>query len=493
MIYNGNDLVAISNTGNVIRDDTVASINPACETVVRGPFTFTLNADGTTTSTTAPSPTVAAQTGEKFLVRVGNDVYLSDSRCRLVNSVLIMSAVNNFNDAKMVEFGGSYYIAIRYGAPAPAGRHLDYYRVTGTTRTLLYSNTNNPLETADRNLYDITGDGYLYFNVRGNAAAGDNVCGNVATGNHRDNICVITPAGTPLLQNNITGNNNAGDTANGILAFNDRVLAVATPNAGTATVYDISITGGGAINVAANPTGADLTALQRCTGANNRDVNGRSTAFVRCVWDDNTTANGEQLSVFVHNGNGNYSSRAVRINNNSAATATSRAIGVNNIRHGANSVLVVTRNNNGFRIPIYLCTITTAPFGVSCSQTDLPNPVGDDVISNISFPIRDTTRVYPGTALLKFHGNNVFYLSGTSPRVGNMFGTPQSLTTGVGAATGGNATFDLTKFAFSFRPVDAPPGCNTQVAFFSSTTAAPKFYTLSTPNTCVARILKVFP
>jgi hypothetical protein len=160
MMYNGNDLVAISNTGNVIRDDNVTNINPNCETAVRGPFTYTLNVDGTTTATTAPAPNVAAQAGGKFLVRVGNDVYLSDSRCGLVNSVLIMSAVNNFNDAKMVEFGGNYYIAIRYKLGA---QNLDYYRVTGTTRNPLYSA--NGLRAGNPNLYDIDGRGYLYFNV----------------------------------------------------------------------------------------------------------------------------------------------------------------------------------------------------------------------------------------------------------------------------------------------------------------------------------------
>jgi hypothetical protein len=213
------------------------------------------------------------------------------------------------------------------------------------------------------------------------------------------------------------------------------------------------------------------------------------------VFDDNTVGGAQDwLSVFVHNGNGNYSSNSIRINNNSTHNvAGTNTIAQHNVRFGATNVLVVTRDEggnlgagNGRLGPIYLCTTTTAPFSVSCSEADLPNPVGN-------LPIRDTTRIYPFTALLKFNGNNVFYLSGTSPRVGNIFGTPQSLTTAVTAATGGNATFDLTKFAFSFRPVDAPPGCNTQVAFFSSTTAAPKFYTLSTPNTCVTRILKTFP
>jgi hypothetical protein len=482
MIYNGNDLVAISNTGNVIRDDTVANINPNCETAVRGPFTYTLNADGTTTSTTAPLPTVRASAGGRFLVTIptggGNDVYLSNSGCGLVNSVLIMTAVNNFADAKMVEFGGSYYIAIRYGA---AGTTLDYYRVTGTTRTTLQ--TGLGLRIAGANLYDIDGRGYLYHNT--------------AT----DNIRAVTPGGAHLAAVDLDGAAATG-RVDGILAFNDRVLA--KDNSGAApVVYDVFINNAGLLAGTPNPAGADGTALDRCLGLggavparNVVDVNGRSTPLIRCVSDENqipgnppppNAGEREWLSVFVHNGNGNYSSTSVPINNNSANGTAANNVVQDNVRHGANGVLVVTRDNAGDLNPIYLCTITTAPtFNVSCSATDLPNPVGN-------LPIRDTTRIYPNTALLKFNGNNVFYLSGTSPRVGNMFGTPQSLTTGVAFATGGNATFDLTKFAFSFSPVGAPPGCNTQVAFFSSTTAAPKFYTLSTANTCVARILKVFP
>jgi hypothetical protein len=480
MIYNGNDLVAISNTGNVIRDDNVANINQNCETAGRGPFTFTLNADGTTTSTTAPAPNVVAQAGGKFLHRLGNDVYLSDSRCGLVNSVLVMGAVNNFAGAKMVEFGGNYYIAIRSTA---AGTRLDYYRVTGTTRTTLQAGL--ALRANNENLYDIDSRGYLYYNV------------NPAAGRDNDDVSAVAPDGTalgPLDLSSAAAPDNAG-RVDGILAFNDRVLA---RDQGAGRVYDVFVNAVGALARTVNPAGADGTALDRClglgglVGRNAVDVNGRSTAVIRCVSDENNPnppPAGEQtfLTVFVHNGNGNYSSASVIINNNSLDGTNANAVGRDNVRHGANGVLVVTRNNARVLNPINLCTITTAPtFNVSCSETDLPNPVGN-------LPIRDTTRIYPTTDLLKFNGNNVFYLSGTSPRVGNIFGTPQSLTTAVTAATGGNATFDLTKFAFSFRPVDAPPGCNTQVAFFSSTTGAPKFYTLSTANTCVARILKVFP
>jgi len=492
MIYNGNDLVAISNTGNVIRDDNVANINPTCEKVTKGVAGYKLNTDGTSTTTTIPN--VRASAGGKFLVSLGPvaspTIYLSDSNCELANPVTI-GTFNNFNEAKMVEFGGNYYIAIRYGAGGGAGRHLDYYRVTGTTRTPLYSNTNNPLRAGNENLYDITGDGYLYFNVVGNTA---NVCGTGNTDDRSDNICVITPAGATLLRNNITGNNNANDTANGILAFNDRVLAVATTSAGATAVYDVSITGAGAINVAANPTGANLTALQRCTDANTRAVNGRGTAVVRCVFDQNTNGGPQdRLSVFVHNGNGNYSSNSIRINNNSTHNAAgTNTIAQDNVRFGANNVLVVTRDDggniagNGRLDPIYLCTITTVPtFNVSCSETDLPNPVGN-------IPLRDTTRIYPTTNLLKFNGNNVFYLTGTTLRVGDIFGTLTTLPIAVGGASGGNASLNLNKFAFSFQPTGAQ--CNTQIAYLSSPTASPERYTIAQPsNACVSRILKVFP
>jgi len=485
MMNNGNILVAISNTGNVIRDDNVANLDAAaCEKVTKGVSGYKLNTDGTSTTTTIP--THRASAGGKFLVSLGPaaspTIYLSDSNCELANPVTI-GTFNTVADAKMVEFGGNYYIAIRYGG---TGQTLDYYRVTGTTRTTLYSNTNNPLRTGNENLYDITGDGYLYFNVRGNTA---NVCGAADTDDRGDNICVITPAGATLLRDNITGNNNPGDIANGILAFNDRVLAVATPNAGTPTVYDVSITGAGAINVAANPPGADLTALQRCTtrvvgNTGTRDVNGRGTAVVRCVFDDNTNGGlQDRLSVFVHNGNGNYLSvPPVRINNNSANGAN--AIARDNIRFGANNVLVVTRDNGGNLGPIYLCSITITPLNVSCSATDLPN------LGNI--PIRDTTRVYPFTALLKFHENDVLYRMGTATlRVGDIFGTQQTLSIPTPAASGGNASFDLTRFASGFQPVGKT--CATQIRYLSSRTAGIESYDIAQPSgACVERILKVY-
>jgi hypothetical protein len=478
MIYNGNNLVAISNTGNVIMDNAVGNINPACERAVKGANTYSLDVNGNSSITTIV-PTMQASAGGKFVVTVptgvggNNDVYLSDSRCALVNSVLIMSAVNNFQDAKMVEFGGNYYIAIRYGA---AGTTLDYYRVTGTTVAQLQAGL--ALRAANPNLYDIDGRGYLYYN-----SATNNIRASTPTGGAAGHLAALAVGG---------GN------VDGILAFNDRVLV--RTSAGV-QLHDVFINNAGVLANTPNPPGADLTALQRCTtqvvgNTGTRAVEGRGTPFVRCVFDDNAGGGlQDRLSVFVHNGNGNYSSNTIRINNNSINGTAANNITQNNIRFGATNVLVVTRDDggnvagNGRLDPIYLCTITTAPaFNVSCSETDLPNPIGN-------IPLRDTTRIYPFTAMLKFNGNNVFYLSGTSVRLRNLFSTTaSSLPIAVVGASGGNASSDLTKFAYSFTPnTTPPPPCATGIAYLSSPTAPETLYTLNTPNTCVVRILKTFP
>jgi hypothetical protein len=157
-------------------------------------------------------------------------------------------------------------------------------------------------------------------------------------------------------------------------------------------------------------------------------------------------------------------------------------------------VLSLSRNNAGALGPINLCTITPnlpTSITISCSTTDIPNPVAGGNI-----PLRDTTRIYPFTNLIKFHGNNVFYLSGNAapftPKYGNIFSATQSMPIAVNNATGGNATFDLTKFAFSVAPATTP-WCANQIAYFPSPGAPPRSYTLSTANTCVASVLKTFP
>ena len=471
-MYNDNNLVAISRTGNVIMDlgvniatDT-ANSDIVCERVAKGGNTFRLNVDGTVSIIPPAAVTrVEASAGGKFLLSVPNganrDVYLSDSRCELLNPVLVAFNVNNLAGVKMVQSSGSYYIAIRYGA---TGNTLDYYRVTGNTRTPLQ--TNLVLRAANQNLYEIDGLGNLYYN------------------NATDNIGAVTPNGTLLGPLNLDG--TPSGQVDGILAFNDRVLA-RDQDAGV--VYDVSINSTPAIVVAPNPTGGDLTALQRCTDANTRNVNGRGTSLVRCVFD-NGAAGGERLVVFVHNTSGVFAFSDIQINATSAAGGN---ITRDHIRFGANAVLVPTRTGATSPHVINLCSVTTSPaLTVFCSPTDLPNPVNAPNI----IPLADTTRIYPFTNLLKFNGNNVLYLSGATapfiPKFGDIFSTPQAVPIPINSASGGNASLDLNKFAFSFRPAGAP--CATQIVYFSSRTASQKTYTIAQPsNGCVARILKVFP
>ncbi len=451
-------LVVITSSGRVIKDTGTATytVNASCEAVTRSSgAAFKLNTDGTSTSTTIL--TLRASAGGKFLVSLGpatsTTIYLSDSNCELVNPVII-GILSNVQDAKMVKVGNDFYIAVRY---VDAGTHrLNYYTVSGTRVTNLQ--TGLALRAGNSNLYDIDGRGYLYYNNDTNKMRG------------------VSPAGAALTEISIGSGN-----VEGILAFNDRVLARTSTGV---QLHDVFINNAGDLASTATPPGANLTALQRCTDTDTKDIDGRGTAVVRCVWDSGSE---ERLVVLVHNGGGVYAFRDTRIN---PTSDSGTAINDQNIRFGANAVLVVTRPQPSSTLrPIHLCTITTTPtLNASCSPTDIPNPAPSG-----NLPIRDTTRIYPSTDLLKFNGDNVFYRSGTSVKLRNLFSTTApSLPVTVSSASGGNASFDLTRFAFSFQPATAPSGCNTQIVYLPSANGPEKRYTLSTANTCVTRILKVY-
>ena len=441
-IYNNNDLVAISNTGNVIRDDNVADINPTCEKVTKGASGYKLNTNGTSTTTTIPTPRASA--GGKFLVSLGpaasSTVYLSDSNCELANPVTI-GTFNNVADAKMVEFGGNYYIAIRYQGATGAGRDINYYRVTGTTVTGPLTGGALALRANDRNLYDITGVGYLYYNV------------NDAT--HNDHVRAVAPDGTHLAALDLSG--AAGGRVDGLIAFNDRVLA---RDDGASAVYSVYIAASGSLASTNNPAGADLTVLQRCTDINTRtrSVDGVGTNFIRCVYESGGSTT---LHSLTYDSNFGYAS----------ASSSSISGSYSGAKWATNKVLVSVGSS------IRLCSTTTTP-SISCSATDLPD-------------LNTTLLKQSGTdRYLKSNGNNVFYApGGTSPKVGDIFGTQTTLPIAVSSPSGGNASFDLTKFAFSFKPAGA--ACNTRIAYFSSPTANPKLYALPS-GACVERILKVY-
>jgi hypothetical protein len=333
------------------------------------------------------------------------------------------------------------------------------------------------LRAADQNLYEIDGLGNLYYNP------------NPAAGRDPDDLRAVTPNGTHLAPFDLSngGPPGGGGRVDGILAFEDRVLI--RDNSGAAPVlYSVSINNVPAFvvtNLPAVDVAVLATPLQRCTDANTRGVNGRGTSFVRCVFD-NGAAGGERLIAFVHRGSGVYTAIDAQINSASAAGGN---ITRDHIRFGANNVLVPTRTGATSPHVINLCSVSTSPtLTAFCSPTDLPNPVSaPDII-----PLADTTRIYPFTNLLKFNRNNVFYLSGAAapfiPKFGDILSTPQSVPILVNRASGGNASFDLTKFAHN-----PGSGCITSIGYLNVPSAFAGSYTVAQPSgACVNRILKVY-
>jgi hypothetical protein len=382
----------------------------------------------------------------------------------------------------MVQFAGRYYIAIRYQGATGAGQDINYYRVTGNAVENITPAAGIALAGNDARLYDIDGRGNLYY------------IDNVGGGNN-DVVRAVTSNGAHVAARDLDGN-NAGGQVDGLIALDDRVLA---RDNGANAVYSISIDTTPAFVVQNNPGGVAGIALDRCLslgGGNTIAVDGGGTPVVRCVWD-NGGAGGERLSVIAHNGAGTYASNSIQINSTSTAGG---AITKDNVRFGANAVLVPTRNGAANPHVINRCTITTTPtLNVSCSTTNIPNPVSPPSI----IPLGDTTRIYPFVAdpatgapiptnLLKFNGNDVFYLMApTALRVGDIFGTQQTLPIPTPGASGGNASFDLTRFASGFQPVGKL--CATQIRYLSSRTADIESYDIAQPsNACLNRILKVY-
>jgi hypothetical protein len=399
------------------------------------------------------------------LVQEGNSIYLTSDRCTTSGAVLI-DTIANIVDAKMRQVGSEFRIAVRHGA-AP-GANLNYYRVSGTTVTNL-RRTPGGLSGAfialhgtgtNRYFYDIDGNGYLYA-ITGAAQ-----------------VTVYDANGSDIANVAIPG---AGATATGLLAFADRVLVKDTTNN---AVHSINETATRAA------VGIDFNAVNRCTQIpTTRAIDGVGTNFIRCVFDDGGGAGNAGLILYSLTFDGAVYGSASSVINNAAHTA----IGPNDVRFGVGRVLVFDAANN-----IRLCTTTnTNPPNISCSTTNLPS-------------VNPTNLITPANNIgyLKSNGNNVFYDRNivnnpvNPPEVGNIFGPPSALQITLTPApppagplplaSGGNASFDLTKFAFSFRPPTAPPGCNTHVAYLSSPTATPKLYALPS-GSCVARILKTFP
>jgi len=432
----GNTVIAVSKTGKVIKDTGISSsnIDESCETVTKSGTTYKLNTDGTSSNITATIPDeVLYSAGDKSLVRKGTRVYLSDSGCS-ATGVLVdtLSSGVSINDVYMVKVIDSnnnphFFIAIR--TSENSNRRVRYYKVSGNASTPL--NTTIDLHTTpDEYYYALDGKGRLYAITAADTVSVFNIDG--------------TSAGTAT----VIG-------VAGFLGLADRALAKTGTN-----VYQITTTGSAA--TAVDKGTALYTVVNNCTHTYTRSVDGAGTNFVRCV--------------YVGGGNTYLYSLTYDSNIGLYGSANHNFGGVtfNNVLWAPNKALVSVDSP----ATISLCNTTTTPT-ISCSATDLP-----DI---------DSTNINSGK-YLKFNGNNVFYLSGTSPKVGDIFGTQTTLPIAVAPPpapqpSGGNASFDLTKFAFSFKPAGA--ACNTRIAYFSSPTATPKLYALPS-GACVERILKVY-
>lgn len=464
MMFNGlGNFVAVTENGTVIRDNNVGFVGAACPTVTRAGNTFSISANGNVSNLT-PARTinqVLASAGGKFLVYGSdNNLYLRDDPCLPDGQSVSPAAIPNVNDAQMVRVGNDFYIAVNDG-------NLRYYRVSGSSSTLVATAPDpaaGNVFLGGRFDYTLDGEGRLYVAVDtdndGNADQVDIYHPNNTTG--RPDISTV--AGS------FGGNNVVA-----LLGFANRVLAqddAATPN-----LHDITPTGA----VTALPADANLLAhFNNCTdAANTRAVDGIGTNFIRCMFDDGTAANGQRLSsiAFV---DGQYR----RPDNLSTIDNTARAAlaGQFDILFSANALIVRNANNN----LIQLCTTTstTSP-SISCSNTGVLNAAGRPL------GFADFNTLF--ASYLKSNGSEVFYRSGTTLFVGNVFNpTPFSVPLTIPPVpSGGNASFDLNKFAFG----SIPPGgtCRNRIVYYPSRTGPAKIYTITRPsNACLSAIFKVF-
>ncbi len=430
------ELLVITSSGKVIKDShtSAMSVDTSCEAVTKPTAgTFKLNTDGT--STTTNIPTFRASADGKFLVQdSSNRLYLSNSRCSA--SGVEVDTISNVQDAQMVAVveGTStvYYIAVRY---IDGGNHkVNYYKVTGNTVEVLRAGSTSITlaSSPTRYFYALDGRGRLYAITATNTVRVYNTNGAELS---------------PTTGLTITG-------VAGLLGLEDRVLAKAPPS----SAYEISTTGS-VVNARSAPSSI-YAALNRCTDSTNtRAIDGVRTNFIRCLYDDGTN---EILYSLTYN-SGTYES---------ASRSFSGAATVAQALFGAGKVLVRPGASSE---PIYLCN-TPPGSSISCVATDLPN--------------LDTGLKY----YLKAYGYDVFYTTGGgSLKVGSVFGPPVPLGITVSDPSGGNASLDLTKFAFSVAPASTP-WCATQIVYLSSPSlASQQTYTIAQPsNACVARILKVY-
>jgi hypothetical protein len=466
MMFNAaGNFVAVAQNGTVIRDN---NINPtpagaACPTVTDGANTFSISADGNVSSLT-PARTIAqvlASAGGKFLVYGSNNrLYLRDDPCLPDGQSVSPAAIPNVQDAQMVRVGNDFYIAVRVDV------NLSYYRVSGSGPTLL---ANRAMRAGSgRFHYTLDGEGRLYARV----TADD----QVDVYRNTDGDLIGTSA---ALSVNVVS----------MLGLADRVL-VRDAASGGGNLHELIPTPG---VPSTNVTEATLRIhFQGCTDANTRAIDGIGTNFIRCLFDNGGGGGANQgeilYSLAFVDGQYRRPNAGSTIDNPTTARGAANQAQANDILFGAGRLIVRNLSTNS----IHLCTTTsTTNPSISCSDTGVLNAAGQPLGFAELDTNNDLDRFYQ--SYLKSRGSEVFYRSGTTPFVGDVFNpTPLSIPLSNQAVpTGGNASFDLNKFAFG----SIPPGgnCRNRIVYLSSRTANPKIYTITQPsNVCLSAIFRVY-
>jgi len=432
IMHEGNNLVAVSKEGKVIKDSNVTSVTAACEAVRKGTKDYKLKTDGSSSITTIPTFMDASANG-KYVVKVQDvanyKVYLSDSECS-ASGVNVVTLSTNPDDAKMVLGGdGNYYIAVRNGTT------LNYYKVSGNTASDLSSGSIPSLRSSNQKYsYALDGEGRLY----------------VINGSANNEVIVYNNSGARISNATVYGANSSGH----LLGFANRVLA----RNGT-HVYEIYQNG---TNSVSNDTISDVNdaLLTRCTHATHtKGIDGEGTNFIRCAFDDGS--NRFLYSLKYDKDNNRYDNAAYSISIQDVDWASGKALVYNSST-------------------VFLCTTTESPtVGISCND--------------IGAPTLDTTLLRDGNnnKYLKSDGTDkVLYISGGTAKVGELLGPPDKvqylLTTNI---SGGSASFDLNRFAY----IPGSGSCLTLIAYLSSRTGFPKAYTIEQPSgACLKGILKVY-
>ena len=422
-------LVVITSSGKVIKDSGNSNYIPDPSCEAVEKGTTDYKLNVDGSSATTTIPTFRASAGGKYLVQHPNNNRIYLSDSECSATGVFVDIIPSTDDAKMVVDGNGNFY-IAVKYQDSSNYPVKYYKVSGNTASEI---TLSPRynATSSEYSYALDGQGRLYVV---NASA--------------PRVVFLYHTNGTMLGNASAAPANYTE----VLGFKDRVLG--RDDASTPKVYEIRYNGTAVVSSTVDSISHEP--LTRCTDANTIDIDGVGTNFIRCAYDGGS---GNRFLYSLKYSDGTY---LIAYKDFSSA--------INSVDFVAGKALV---NSNNYP----LCTTTDAP-SISCENTNAP-----------AF---DRTLLRDGNdnKYLKSDGrNNVLYTSGGVVKAGDIFGPPTDVLIPATGISGGSASFDVTKFAY----IPGLGSCLTSIAYLSSTTASPKFYTIEQPsNACLKGILKVF-